>query len=163
MKTNRLTSARRRAGGVAARPWRFGLLLCLTAAALMLGNARAVDLDPVLRGQWPPFARASALGVAVSGHHAYVAAGEAGLQVIDLSNPAGPQQVGGYDTSGYARGVVVSGHYAHVADGDAGLQVIDVSNPANPQWVAAADTGDAHAGGRRSSRLRRLAVWRIDD
>ena len=42
------------------------------------------------------------MGVAVSGNYAYVADGVAGLQVIDVSNPANPQRVGGYDTSGYA-------------------------------------------------------------
>ena len=30
--------------------------------------------------------------------------------VIDVSNPANPQRVGGYDTSGEARGVAVSGN-----------------------------------------------------
>ena len=45
----------------------------------------------------------------------------AGLQVIDVSNPANPLRVGGYDTSGYAWGVAVVGNYAYVADGDAGL------------------------------------------
>jgi hypothetical protein len=41
-----------------------------------------------------------ALGVAVSGNYAYVADGAAGLQVIDVSNPASPQWLGGYDTAG---------------------------------------------------------------
>jgi len=54
--------------------------------------------------------------------------------VIDVSNPASPQGVGGYDT-GEAYGVAVSGNYAYVADDGAGLQVIDVSNPASPQRV----------------------------
>jgi hypothetical protein len=40
------------------------------------------------------------------------------LQVIDVSDPANPQRVGGYDTSGSARGVAVSGNYAYVADGE---------------------------------------------
>ena len=39
--------------------------------------------------------------MAVAGNYAYVADG-AGLQVIDVSNPANPVRVGGYDTSGYA-------------------------------------------------------------
>ena len=78
--------------------------------------------------------------MAVSGNYAYVADGDAGLQVIDVSNPANPQRVGGYDTSGDAQGVAVSGNYAYVADGGAGLQVIDVSNPANPQRVGGYDT-----------------------
>lgn len=54
--------------------------------------------------------------------------------MIDVSNPANPQWIGGYDT-GESRGVAVSGNYAYVADWDAGLQVIDVSTPANPQRV----------------------------
>jgi hypothetical protein len=78
--------------------------------------------------------------VAVSGNYAYVVAGGSGLQVIDVSNPAHPQRVGGYDTIGAATGVAVSGNYAYVADGFAGLQVIDVSNPANPQRVGGYDT-----------------------
>jgi len=57
-----------------------------------------------------------------------------------VSNPANPQRVGGYDTSGYAYGVAVSGNYAYVADYNAGLQVIDVSNPANPRRVGGYDT-----------------------
>jgi len=48
-------------------------------------------------------------GVAVAGNYAYVADGFAGLQVIDVSNPANPLRVGGFDTSGSARGVAVSG------------------------------------------------------
>jgi len=86
--------------------------------------------------------------VTVSGRYAYVAveAGlwegvdyEAGLQVIDVSNPTNCVRVGGYDTSGLAVGVAVSGNYAYVAD-YAGLQVIDVSNPANCVRVGGYDT-----------------------
>ena len=82
----------------------------------------------------------SARGVAVSGNYAHVAYGVAGLQVIDIANPASPQWVGGYHTSGYAYGVAVSGHYAYVADGDDGLQVIDIANPASPQRVGGDNT-----------------------
>jgi hypothetical protein len=62
------------------------------------------------------------LGVAVSGNFAYVANGYAGLNVIDVSDPANPQWVGGYFTTGFAYSVVVSGDLAYVADGPAGLQ-----------------------------------------
>jgi hypothetical protein len=84
--------------------------------------------------------------VAVSGNYAYVADEAAGLQVIDVSNPANPQRVGGYDTSGFAQSVAVSGNYAYVADYAAGLQVIDVSNPANPQRVGGYDTSGNASG-----------------
>jgi hypothetical protein len=76
----------------------------------------------------------------VVGSLVYVADGDAGLQVIDVSNPANPVRVGGYYTGGYASGVQVVGNLAYVANGSAGLQVIYVGNPANPVRVSGYDT-----------------------
>ncbi len=84
--------------------------------------------------------------VAVSGNYAFVADGDAGLQVIDISDPARPVRVGGYDTSEWAWGVAVSANYAYVTDVLAGLQVIDISDPARPVRVGGYDTG-GEAGG----------------
>jgi len=65
--------------------------------------------------------------------------------VIDVSNPANPQWVGGYSTTGAVTRVTMSGSYAYVANMELGLQVIDVSDPANPQQVGGYDTsGVAH-------------------
>jgi hypothetical protein len=47
----------------------------------------------------------------VVGNYAYVAHGSAGLQVIDVSNPARGVRVGGYN-GGFAGDVAVSGNYA---------------------------------------------------
>jgi len=49
--------------------------------------------------------------------------GEAGLQVIDVSNPADPVRLGGYDTSGSAQAVAVAGNRICVADWEKGLKV----------------------------------------
>ena len=103
----------------------------VTLALALAWVAHGADLE--LIGQWPGWPRGKAFGVAVSGNYAYVAIEWAGLQVIDVSNPANPRRVGGYDTGGHAWGVAVSGNYAYVADREGGLQVIDVSNPAKPQ------------------------------
>ena len=72
-----------------------------------------------------------------AGDYAYVLYddGRGHLIILDMSDPAHPQQVGGLDTPGQAKRVVVAGDYAYVADGDAGLRVIDVSNPAAPAEV----------------------------
>ena len=48
------------------------------------------------------------------------------------ANPAAPDEVGFYDTPGYAYGVAVAGSYAYVADDGAGLRIINVANPARP-------------------------------
>ncbi len=99
-----------------------------------------------LVGQWPRYARGPAVCVVLHGQFAYVAADTGGLIILDLSNLASPQRVGGYDTSGTAYGVAVSGNYAYVADYDAGLQVIEISNPASPQRVGGYDTSGSALG-----------------
>lgn len=82
--------------------------------------------------------------VDVSGDFAYVAAGSAGLQVVDVSDRHAPHIVGSLDTPGNANDVRVVGKLAYVADGSAGLRVIDVTNPASPASLGSLDTtGDA--------------------
>lgn len=110
--------------------------LCLATAG-MAHAAQQVALRLV--GQWSTAPNTmDAEDVAVAGNYAYIAAGPAGLQVVDISDPVSPKRVGGCSTSatlGVANGVAASGHYAYVADGYAGLQVIDVSDPAAPRKV----------------------------
>ncbi|MFQ5595075.1 MAG: LamG-like jellyroll fold domain-containing protein, partial [Anaerolineae bacterium] len=107
--------------------------------------------------------------VAVSGGYAYVAwepgdpwgfggGGNGGLYVLDVSNPAGPHQVGTYDTPGGANSVAVSGDpsagsgqaYAYVTwvfegwpSSRSGLHVVDISNPASPRQVGVYSTPDS--------------------
>ena len=80
----------------------------------------------------------------VVGNYAY-AINNAGLRVIDVTDPAAPVEVGfcGYPGVGSARAVAAAGHYVYVAyysyvndDESSGLlQVIDVANPAAPTEV----------------------------
>ncbi|HYK05315.1 MAG TPA: Ig-like domain-containing protein [Thermoanaerobaculia bacterium] len=82
--------------------------------------------------------------VDVADDYAYVAAGSAGLQVVDVSDPRLPRIIGSVDTNGNANDVRVLGRYAYIADGSAGVKIIDVVNPALPVIVGAVDTpGDA--------------------
>jgi len=74
-----------------------------------------------------------ALGVAVAGGHAYVAASGAGLRVVDVQTPSAPVEVGSCVTLGRAADVAVSGGFAYVAGGD--LHVLDVSVPSRPVEV----------------------------
>jgi hypothetical protein len=85
------------------------------------------------------------LGVAVSGDYAYVADHEPGLLVLNISNPANPYPVGGYNTRGSAGDVAVLGNYAYVAR-TGGLDVIDIRNPTKPRWVGAYDTTGSGLG-----------------
>ena len=57
-----------------------------------------------------------AYAVSVLWNYVYVADNDAGLRVVDVTNPANPFEVGFYDTPGSADGVAVAGNYAYVAD-----------------------------------------------
>jgi len=64
--------------------------------------------------------------VDVAGNYAYVAAGSAGLQVVDVTDRTKPAIVASLDTDGTSIDVRVFGNYAYLADGEAGLKVIDI-------------------------------------
>lgn len=78
--------------------------------------------------------------VDVSGNYAYVAAGAAGLQVVDVTNRSNPHVVAALDTPGNANDVVVVGNYAYVADGTFGLQIVEITNPLAPVLAGSLDT-----------------------
>lgn len=124
----------------------------LVVIALGAAHSSATDLVPELIGSWPGFRRGEARAVTISGNYAYVAGGQTGLHVLDVSNPSHPRRVGGLDTDGLAQGVAVSGNHVYLANGSlgvwdtgvgAGLRVID---PVNPQRVGRYETSGQARG-----------------
>ncbi len=86
----------------------------------------------------------SANDVDVRGNFAYVAAGSAGLQVVDVSDHLFPEIVGSVALPRTADDIQIVGTTAFVADGAAGLQIIDIQDPLHPVVIGAVDTpGDA--------------------
>jgi len=86
------------------------------------------------------------MDVFVRGSYAYMAAGESGLHILDISNPTNPTIAGSFDTPDFCRDIFVSGQYAYVADIESGLQVINISNPPNPKIVGSCYTQDRAFG-----------------
>jgi PKD repeat protein len=79
---------------------------------------------------------ANANDVEVSGNHAYVAAYNNGLVIVDITDPSSPsleatQNIGG----GYAYDVAVSGDYAYIAAYNNGLVIVDITDPSSPKLV----------------------------
>ncbi|MHB1035149.1 MAG: Ig-like domain-containing protein [Pirellulales bacterium] len=112
----------------------------------------------------------SANGVAISGTRAYVAdtiskgpdnnpERIAGLEIVDVSNPAAPVRLGRYETSGQGYDVAVSGTLAYVATYDAGLVIIDVTNPAAPVFFGSYDTSGYAFGVAVSETLAYVADY----
>ena len=98
------------------------LLAGCLAASLTVIDAAQPSLQPLLGGKWPAFPRGNARDVKVVGNYAYLADGGAGLQGIDVSNPAHCVRVGGISSGGSSQGVAVSGNYAYLEDYEAGFR-----------------------------------------
>jgi hypothetical protein len=107
-------------------------------------------ISPTLLGSASVSAPFGIYYLAVSGHYAYLSGWSesypplvknAGIRIVDISNPTQPVPVGGVDyPGGHFLGVAASGSYAYVADWFYGVRVFDVSNPASPHLVASVDT-----------------------
>jgi ELWxxDGT repeat protein len=72
--------------------------------------------------------------------------GSYGLQILDVTDPLAPVQVGVYGDGGsmYLRDVQVVRNLAYLAN-DGGLEVVDISNPASPSPVGRCDLGGSAA------------------
>lgn len=75
--------------------------------------------------------------VAVWRDHAYVAVGDAGLWIVDVSDPAAPVEAGLCRTEGDVRAVVASDDRAYVLDSPTEVRVLDISEPNSCQEVFA--------------------------
>jgi hypothetical protein len=92
---------------------------------------------------WSGFKAYQAVDVDVDGSRAYVADAAAGLQLLDVTSSADPQQTGQYDTLGgaEARAVVARDSFAFLSwfggSGRRFLRVLNVADPSQPTLVAA--------------------------
>jgi hypothetical protein len=80
-------------------------------------------------------------GIQIVGSYAYCTY-EAGLKIIDVSNPNNPNEIGKYcSTNGFqVWGICISGNLAFLANDVAGVTLLDISNPLNPRFVSQSET-----------------------
>ncbi|MCG8590275.1 MAG: IPT/TIG domain-containing protein, partial [Proteobacteria bacterium] len=79
------------------------------------------------------------LGLTRQDDLAFVANGNGGVQVLDISNLSAPYRVGFVKPNGFARDVEVKGEYLYIAASSEGLVVADITDPSLP-IVATLDT-----------------------
>ena len=104
------------------------------------GSASPLDLHEVFYTFY-----ATTTGVAVVSNYAYVADGDGGLHVIDVSTPSAPVEVGLLDTPGWrTKDITVTGNYAYVTrhkwsagfnSPQSNLTVLDITDPSAPVEV----------------------------
>ncbi|NTU70779.1 MAG: cadherin-like domain-containing protein [Coriobacteriia bacterium] len=108
-----------------------------------------------------------ARGIDIVGTTAYVADANAGLRILDVSDPNAVTVLGTLDTSGSAQSVQVVGTTAYVADGASGLAIINVSNPAAPtllgKFTNAPDAIDVDMNGTKALVTMLGSGFRIVD
>ena len=98
--------------------------------------------------------------VRLNGNLAAVAAGAAGLILVDVTNPLSPAVLSTLSLGDFAWDVRLAGGLAYVAAGSSGVAVVDVTQPANPRLlytVAGANGGEARKlffGGAQLITLR---------
>lgn len=72
--------------------------------------------------------------------YAYVCNYDAGLAVVNVTNPANPVNVKA-EPSGYRTArIIFDGNYAYVAVGDSGMYIYNVTDPANPVFAGSIKT-----------------------
>ncbi len=70
----------------------------------------------------------------------FAAMGDAGIGILDVSDPAAPHLVASLDTPGEALSTTIVGNVVYVADGSSGLQIVDLGDASEPRIVGSADT-----------------------
>ncbi|MCU0286570.1 MAG: Ig-like domain-containing protein [Acidobacteria bacterium] len=115
----------------------YSILLFLTV------NVLAHRLTITKMGEWGTGAYNK---VFVKGNYAYCSAGYAGVDIINIANPANPKKTGNCETPGHADDITIKDNYAYVADGESGLQVIDITSPSVPKSIGTCDTPGAGTG-----------------
>jgi hypothetical protein len=73
-----------------------------------------------------------AYGIDISGNYAFIAEGNSGLRIYNISNPSNPFLIGQRILPSSAKDVKVVGNIAYVADEYSGLRIIDISNLQDP-------------------------------
>lgn len=133
------------------------LQAAISGTLLFIADTEGIQVYDVSTPATPVFASSidvnapaegKAFGINLDGDHAFVAYGDAGLRVLDITNPSNLTQVVQVDIrndsdEGQARQVVVSGSYAYVASRSAGVQIVDISDLENASVVGNIDISDA--------------------
>ncbi len=85
-----------------------------------------------------------AIGMEIVGTSIFIADGEGGLVIADVSDPSIPTVLSTIETPDIAYDVRSTGAYAYVALGQAGIGIYDVHSPSTPRFVATIDVGEAY-------------------
>lgn len=115
-------------------------LVVLACLFLRLVDSRSADSPPLVTfaplGAWPGYRAAPVNGVAIKDNFAFLASGEGGLVILDVSTPSSPTLVTSYAPGGIVSDMAINGNTAILANIETGgqsVRLVDISNPRSPQ------------------------------
>ncbi|MFX1512756.1 MAG: LVIVD repeat-containing protein, partial [Promethearchaeota archaeon] len=94
----------------------------------------------------------------IMGDICYLADWFDGLEIIDISDPTSPKELGQYSTK-YARGIQIADNVCFLSCNANGLLVLDISDPANPIKIGEYFDGGAAHGLIIKGDIGYLANW----
>ncbi len=81
-----------------------------------------------------------AFSTSAQGDYVFIANGERGLSIVDISDMDNIEEVGNIDTPGHALSVNIVDNTAFISDDTTGLRIIDVTDPTEPNDISHIDT-----------------------
>jgi hypothetical protein len=75
-----------------------------------------------------------------SGDNLYIAYGEGGVLIIDISNKETPNLISNFKTDGWALYVYAEDNKAYISDTNKGLLILDIKDIKNPKIIGICDT-----------------------
>ena len=114
----------------------------------MVENIKILEGDDILDYSEPlyiPISKNIDLNVSINdivikNNYAYLASGEEGLVIINITDPKNPVKIKSLNTQGTANGITILNNYVYIANGEKGLTIIDISNVNNPFITGSIDT-----------------------
>ena len=107
------------------------------------GDLIGANLVSTLSGTSTSNGQARDVALSADGNTLFVADYNAGLRILDVTNPSDPVQLGVIDTAaGTARGIAISSDNktVYLANAQTGLQLVDVSNLSSPSLLGSYNT-----------------------
>ena len=105
-------------------------------------NGKPEFVSEVPANEWAEIGSANgwASGITARDNTAFIAAGLAGLQIMDITDLEKPKLGVLLDTSDIAYEVVLKDQYAYVADGGGGLKIVNIEHPDRPDLAGSINT-----------------------
>ncbi len=109
--------------------------------SLLLGSG-ALSAELTHKSSWPGFARGPVTRLRAMGDRLYTHSEEAGLRILDVSDPARPRVLGALPNIGEANSLEFENDHLYLVRGYSSTRVINVRNPSAPVRVGEFGNGE---------------------